>query len=1036
MTSQIHGTKNSCLMKRINSIFFAAAAAALSLVSCSQENLAPTEKPQGELVTVHFGAESGIASSTKATLTTEDEATFSSAWADGDVLSVEYNYDNDDNNAGIVDATWNVSSNSFDTQLPSYTGIWMYDAVYPAPGSDGTVDFGSSRTQNGSNYNSIYDLMEGSAVADNAAEGKDDFGKDIIFEMNRQTAIAYFHLTSGLDEEVVSATLSVEGEVAAIASSVVKPLDYSKGFDLSTKDLKSITITYEDGTAPKANDFQLWFNVLPTIYDKMTLTVETTGHTMSISRTSKEDTYEAGKLYKVVKTIPTDKWVEKTSQTTGFKLVKSEESDWSGKYVLAAVNGTVYYAFDESSTTGDWGKVVKIDVVDERIDASNSPLAIEIVKGSSDGAYAIKTQSGKYFSASAKGKFNITDSYSATNCDFIISIDETYAVKIQQKSSTSNRQMRYNHSSGNGGFRWYENTTGTLALLFKDARASIDTPSNLKVEAETKTVSWDAVANAGSYIVTIGDETFDASTNSYVASAIEDEYYDVTVVAVPSDKDNFKNSAVAELKDAKFGTPKLNKPELKEGVVDENSINVTWTLDSRASEGYYCAIYNGESKIAEDMVTEGSVSFNGLSEGNEYIIKVNASAVAGEKPYEASAITEIKISTKAAKHVSDVTSTGTYTIKGLTVYAVMGTKNAIVGDETGYILFYNASSLGLEIGDTFDAAGNVVRYNGVFEYSNATVSNKQSGSSPTYENPVEATEDYLKNYMASSSVQYVHIRGIQSGKVINVGSVAVSMYANSDVTDGKYVDAYGYVYGYKSPNVHFVMTSIAEDHSVPTLAVDKTSKTWASDGVEPFVVKVTVNSDGGDWDVTPTSLVWATVIADKAAGTITVTPNGKNESDKANEAILTVAHVSDPTLTKTITLKQNAAGEAVQKTVTLDLTAQGYSSGSAVKSLTVSPITVSFGKGSNTSNDPKYYTSKKDGNAVRCYGGNTFTLSGAAINKVEISFGSGEGSNEITTDSGTFKDGVWTGTSSSVKFTIGGTTGHRRIQKLTVTYKE
>lgn len=1018
-------------MKRINSIFFAAMAAALSLVSCSQENLAPTEKPQGELVTVHFGAESGIASSTKATLTTEDEATFTSAWENGDVLSVEY--ENSNNQKDIVDATWQSSLESFDAALPPYTGAWEYYAVYPSPdAAEGTVDFGSARTQKGNEYNSQYDLMYGSAAAYEAPAGKDDSGKDIIFEMNRQTAIAYFHLTSGLDEEVVSATLSVEGEVAAIASSVVMPIDYRKGFELSVEDLKSITITYEDGTAPKATDLKLWFNVLPTVYDKMTLTVETTGHTMSISRTSKEDTYEAGKLYKVVKTIPADKWVEKTSQTTGFKLVKSEESDWSGKYVLAAVNGAVYYAFDESSTNGDWGKVVEIAVVDERIDASNSSLAIEIVKGSSDGAYAIKTQSGKYFSASAKGKFNIVDSYSATNCDFIISIDETNAVKIQQKSSTSNRQMRYNHNGGNGGFRWYEGTTGTLALLFKDARASIDTPSNLKVEAETKTISWDAVANAGSYIVTIGDETFDVSTNSYTASAVEDEYYDVTVVAVPADKDKFKNSAVAELKDARFGTPKLNEPELKEGVVDENSINVTWTLDSRASEGYYCAIYNGEAQIAEDMVTEGSVSFNGLSEGNEYTIKVNALAVAGEKPYEASAIAEIKISTKVAKHISDVTSTGTYTIKGLTVYAIMGTNNAIVGDGTGYILFYSKSSLGLEIGDTFDAAGKVVKYNGVFEYSDATVSAKQSGSSPTHANPIEATEDYLKDYIESSSVQYVHVRGMQSGKVINVGSVAVSMYTNNDDTDGRYVDAYGYVYGYKSPNVHFVMTSIEEDHSVPTLAVDKTSKTWASDGVEPFVVKVTVNADGGDWNVTPTSLDWATVITDKAAGTITITPNGKNESDKANEATLTVAHVSDPMLTKTITLKQLQAGAAVLKTVTIDFTAQNYSNGKEVSSLTVSPITVSFNKGTN-SNAPKYYNS---GTAIRCYGGNYFTITGAEINKVEVSFGSSDGSNEIKTDSGAFEDGAWKGTSSSVKFTINGSSGNRRIQKLIVTYAE
>ena len=48
----------------------------------------------------------------------------------------------------------------------------------------------------------------------------------------------------------------------------------------------------------------------PTIYDKMTLTVETTNNTLTISRTA-TDMYVAGKLYKVSKSIPAGKWVKK-----------------------------------------------------------------------------------------------------------------------------------------------------------------------------------------------------------------------------------------------------------------------------------------------------------------------------------------------------------------------------------------------------------------------------------------------------------------------------------------------------------------------------------------------------------------------------------------------------------------------------------------------------------------------------------------------------------------------------------------------------
>lgn len=110
------------------------------------------------------------------------------------------------------------------------------------------------------------------------------------------------------------------------------------------------------------------------------------------------------------------------------------------------------------------------------------------------------------------------------------------------------------------------------------------------------------------------------------------------------------------------------------------------------------------------------------------------------------------------------------------------------------------------------------------------------------------------------------------------------------------------------------------DNTIPTLSVDQTSKVWAADATDAFVVKVTVNSEGGDWTVTPETLSWATIAVDKVAGTITITPNGANEKESANEATLTVTHASDAMLTKSIILKQEAAssiGESKISTLTL-----------------------------------------------------------------------------------------------------------------------
>lgn len=109
------------------------------------------------------------------------------------------------------------------------------------------------------------------------------------------------------------------------------------------------------------------------------------------------------------------------------------------------------------------------------------------------------------------------------------------------------------------------------------------------------------------------------------------------------------------------------------------------------------------------------------------------------------------------------------------------------------------------------------------------------------------------------------------------------------------------------------------DNTLPTLSVDQTSKVWAADATDAFVVKVTVNSEGGDWNVTPTVLDWASITVDKTAGTITVTPNGANTTKTANEATLIVSHASDASLTKEISLKQNGVGDAAltEKTATI-----------------------------------------------------------------------------------------------------------------------
>lgn len=128
-------------------------------------------------------------------------------------------------------------------------------------------------------------------------------------------------------------------------------------------------------------------------------------------------------------------------------------------------------------------------------------------------------------------------------------------------------------------------------------------------------------------------------------------------------------------------------------------------------------------------------------------------------------------------------------------------------------------------------------------------------------------------------------------------------------------------------------------------------------------------------------------------------------------------------------------GEAFECEETITFSEQGFTNQEDIEEFEfVNGAVATFSKGTNNSNGPKYYD---NGTAIRCYGGNTITFTapeGGVITEIEFTFSSGEGSNEITANVGSYADGVWTGEASEVIFTIGGTSGHRRIAAVHIEY--
>ena len=120
---------------------------------------------------------------------------------------------------------------------------------------------------------------------------------------------------------------------------------------------------------------------------------------------------------------------------------------------------------------------------------------------------------------------------------------------------------------------------------------------------------------------------------------------------------------------------------------------------------------------------------------------------------------------------------------------------------------------------------------------------------------------------------------------------------------------------------------------------------------------------------------------------------------------------------------------------------EGFTNAEDVSTVTKTPVTFTFDKGTN-SNGPKYYTS---GKAIRFYGSNTLTISvsqGYELTSVVLTTPTGNNAvnDESTVTNGTIAidGGTTTLTAnanvSSMTMTEGGAKGHARIQSIVVNY--
>lgn len=494
-----------------------AAAAVAALVGCAKETVSEQASSSGKLVDVKFTAEIPAYQTTKSTVDVNG-LTFNTRWADGDKMGIRYQHLAEDSEADGYNLSASYSNGVFSTKLPEYKGIWYYNAYYPYQAADDenahyvNIPFGAERIQNGNDINSAYDIMCAKYMEfDDAEQGKTDGGKDISFDMVRQTALLYFHLTSqDIDEPLTKATLSVEGDpIAAEAYSMYysgNNLDKNTyGTAWTTGDSQSITLTFTN--APSSKDFKLWFNILPTVeglrgngVKNMKLVVETESKTLTLTAPA-EELYFPGYISKVeILDVASTNWKDKETPVTTpvYEKVTSALTDWSGDYLIvyedASSKNPSPVVFDGSLTELDKeGNTKSVVISDNKIEATTEMDAVSFTIAVIDGGYSIQSTSGSYIGWETKDKNGLKKS-STASVNTISYESSTVTIKGVYGS------LKYNAASNQNRFRYYTSGQKAIALYKRSEAIPVApfitlTPESGSVAADATSASFEVKSN-------------------------------------------------------------------------------------------------------------------------------------------------------------------------------------------------------------------------------------------------------------------------------------------------------------------------------------------------------------------------------------------------------------------------------------------------------------------------------------------------------------------------------------------------------------
>ena len=266
---------------------------------------------------------------------------FTGTWEEGDAMGVLYSVPGSSAFSEPKRFVYNNNAFSFEGELPAATGEWQYMAFYPhaaVSGNTASIPFGNLRSQKGSEFNCASDALVAEVLGfSNAKQGETDGGEPVKFRLNRLTsilnlsvqggagagdAVRHILLTSENDEQPLSAQ-SIDFDISTLGADVVLNAGARSNV---------IALGFDSGTAPAADAFEAYFNIMPGNYDRLTFDVITEAKqigTVTVTRDDPERKFAAGMLYR------------KEAADITFRPAGAPSFDWPGQDLDATHDITV-----------------------------------------------------------------------------------------------------------------------------------------------------------------------------------------------------------------------------------------------------------------------------------------------------------------------------------------------------------------------------------------------------------------------------------------------------------------------------------------------------------------------------------------------------------------------------------------------------------------------------------------------------------------------------------------------------------------------